>query len=67
MKSTYKLYMQIKQLKNAAKNPRLTRQVSWELAVLASELERKYEFLVKIREELKKNEYSKGRTNKGRI
>ena len=67
MKSTYKLYMQIKELKDAAKNPRLTRQVSWDLAVLASELERKYEFLVRIGKELKKNEYSKDRTNKGRI
>ena len=67
MKSTYKLYMQIKQLKDAAKNPRLTRQVSWELAVLASELERKYEFLVKIGEELKKDEHSKDQTNRGRI
>lgn len=67
MKSTYKLYMQIKELKNAAKNPEFPRQASWDLAVLASELERKYEFLVKIGKELKKNEYSKDRTNKGRI
>ena len=67
MKSTYKLYMQIKELKDAAKNPEFPRQASWDLAVLASELERKYEFLVKIGKELKKNEYSKDRTNKGRI
>lgn len=67
MKSTYKLYMQIKELKNAAKNPEFPRQASWDLAVLASELERKYEFLVKIGKELKKNEHSKDRTNKGRI
>lgn len=67
MKLTYKLYMQIKELKNAAKNPEFPRQVSWELAVLASELERKYEFLVKIGKELKKDEHSKDRTNKGRI
>lgn len=67
MKSTYKLYIQIKELKNAAKNPEFPRQASWDLAVLASELERKYEFLVKIGKELKKNEYSKDRTNKGRI
>lgn len=67
MKSTYKLYMQIKELKNAAKNPEFPRQASWDLAVLASELERKYEFLVRIGKELKKNEYSKDRTNKGRI
>ena len=63
MKSTYKLYMQIKELKNAAKNPEFPRQASWDLAVLASELERKYEFLVRIGKELKKNEYSKDRTN----
>ena len=67
MKSTYKLYMQIKELKNAAKNPEFPRQASCDLAVLASELERKYEFLVRIGKELKKNEYSKDRTNKGRI
>ena len=67
MKSTYKLYIQIKELKNAAKNPEFPRQASWDLAVLASELERKYEFLVKIGKELKKNEYSKDRTNKGRL
>lgn len=67
MKSTYKLYMQIKELKNAAKNPEFPRQASWDLAVLASELERKYEFLVKIGKELKKYEHSKDRTNKGRI
>lgn len=67
MKSTYKLYMQIKELKDAAKNPEFPRQASWDLAVLASELERKYEFLVRIGKELKKNEYSKDRTNKGRI
>lgn len=67
MKSTYKLYMQIKELKDAAKNPEFPRQASWDLAVLASELERKYEFLVKIGEELKKDEHSKDRTNKGRI
>ena len=67
MKSTYKLYMQIKELKNAAKNPEFPRQASWDLAVLASELERKYEFLVRIGKELKKNEYSKDRTNKERI
>lgn len=67
MKSTYKLYIQIKELKNAAKNPEFPRQASWDLAVLASELERKYEFLVRIGKELKKNEYSKDRTNKGRI
>ena len=67
MKSTYKLYIQIKELKNAAKNPEFPRQASWDLAVLASELERKYEFLVKIGKELKKNEHSKDRTNKGRI
>lgn len=67
MKSTYKLYMQIKELKDAAKNPEFPRQVSWDLAVLASELERKYEFLVKIGKELKKDEHSKDRTNKGRI
>ena len=67
MKSTYKLYMQIKELKDAAKNPEFPRQASWDLAVLASELERKYEFLVRIGKELKKNEYSKDRTNKGRV
>ena len=67
MKSTYKLYIQIKELKNAAKNPEFPRQASWDLSVLASELERKYEFLVRIGKELKKNEYSKDRTNKGRI
>lgn len=51
--NTYSLYLKIRELKVAEKNPDISHENSWEIRQLRLKLEAYYEFLVQLNQTMK--------------